>query len=323
MTYPGVFPFMNFTIFKQQLIGTLNLAFPFILISLWVPHYAFLWWVMGLYALAIGVYVFYINRTKSNTLKTVLKHEPSEQYKKLFNDEIERCGIKAASIVLRYAYPGDVGAIAMALYNMVIIDPMLWQGVEGDAEFDKVKNILETQVLPGIPEQQKFLQNQIREIISLDVQKFIFKHELGHIVHNYSNKSLAMIGLVGALATITALTTAYMAMSMFGGLAALITGILVGMASDLGFAYLNNFLFKAREEKKADTFAAQYSSRQEIEAAADFFEKHGHHVHAYKKKVGGLSAIVPSVFLTGHPDGAVRASYLRQLVAQLDIAYGS
>ena len=93
---------------------------------------------------------------------------------------------------------------------------------------------------------------------------------------------------------------------------ALFIGMIVGGMSDIVLTYASNIFFKLREEKKADIFAAEQSSAEEIEAAAQFFEQHLKLVDTYKEP-NSLFAYLPSSVLTGHPDGTNRASYLRDL----------
>jgi len=93
-------------------------------------------------------------------------------------------------------------------------------------------------------------------------------------------------------------------------------GIVVGCITDLTFTYLSNLLFKLREEKEADLFAAHYSSRAEIEATATFFEQHKK-IKDRLKDPNNFISLLPSVLTTGHLDSTSRARYLRSIAAKL------
>ena len=99
------------------------------------------------------------------------------------------------------------------------------------------------------------------------------------------------------------------------GIVAIGIGIVIGCITDLAFTYLSNAVFKLREEKEADLFAAHYSSRKEIEATATFFEQH-QKIKDRLKDPGNFWALLPSALATGHPDSMTRAHYLRALAAK-------
>jgi hypothetical protein len=119
-------------------------------------------------------------------------------------------------------------------------------------------------------------------------------------------------GLIGLFAAYSGISIGMMLMP-YNGFVALLCGMFAGGTADLLFTYISNALFTAREEKQADLFAAKHSSKEEILAAADFFEKHQMIVDQAKRNAGILGKI-PSVILNGHHDGFARAAILRNSV---------
>jgi Zn-dependent protease with chaperone function len=75
--------------------------------------------------------------------------------------------------------------------------------------------------------------------------------------------------------------------------------------------HINNALLKVYLEKQADHFAAQFSSKEELEAAAQFFEQYEHGAKKYLP-TPGLAAYLPITALTGHPEMTERVAYLRK-----------
>jgi hypothetical protein len=94
----------------------------------------------------------------------------------------------------------------------------------------------------------------------------------------------------------------------------------VGNTSDLLLTFISNAVWKLREEKKADQFAAQYSTIEDIEAAALFFEQHQEILDTYRQPRNFISYI-PSFIRTGHPNGKSRSKYLLKLVSQKTVKH--
>ena len=301
---------MNGNILYQQLIGVINISIPLIALYFLFPQYLMSFWAIMLCSVIVGVYLANVIYRSTRQLAAGLKFIPSDPYLKFFNKEIEHCGLHAEEVFVRYAYADD--GIAVTLLNTIAIDPMQWKGNEDDPEFVKAKSVIETHILPGVSENKKTLHTAIKKIISPDAQTFIFRHELGHIFFKYSLNRVIVVGVIGFIATCVGLMSTRVAMDSLGGFKALVLGMLVGTAVDLLLSYLSNIFFKSREEKKADMFAAQMSSKQEIEAAADFFERYEQYAQEYRKSEGGLIAFMPTILLSGHIGGVGRARYLRK-----------
>lgn len=293
----------------QEIISVSRLSVPLAILYLLFPNRLFSFLGIALCALAMGTYVAYATYKTTKNMADGLKHVPSDQHMQSFHHEITQCGLQPEDVCLRYAYADD--GIAITMLNTVAIDPMLWKGITDDPEFTKAKGIIETHLIPGIPETKKVLHAKLNETLSPNAQKFIFRHELGHVFHNYSKKRVLLTGVIGGITTLAGLLSASAAITPLGGIGAVLIGILVGSATDLSLTYSSNLFFKAREEKKADMFAMRYSSKEEIYAAADFFEQYEQCAQEYRKNTGGLMNSMPTTLLTGHPDGITRSNYLR------------
>jgi hypothetical protein len=300
------------SIIRQQIIGISKLSLPFIVFYSLVPHQLFSFWGIALGSLVSGIYVSYVSYKTTRTMADGLKHVPSTHHMQLFHNEIIQCGLQPNDICLRYAYADD--GIAMTMFNTVAIDPMLWKGIIDDPEFNRAKNIIETHVIPGVPEAKKILQAKINKALSPTVQKFIFKHELGHVFYNYSNKRIVVLGIIGAITACIGLLTAATVITTLGGIGAAVLGIVTAASIDLLLTYSSNLFFKAREEKRADAFAMQFSSKKEIEAAADFFEQYEEYAQEYRKSTLGLMNSMPTTMLTGYISGSIRVNHLRTTI---------
>lgn len=235
------------------------------------------------------------------------KFIPSPAQTALFNKTIVSCGLDPEKVALRYAYADD--GIAITLFNTIVIDPMLWKDVD-DPEFYKTREIIEKFVLPSVDEDKKRLHANIDTILTPTVQEFIFKHELGHIVRQFSIRRIILVGIIAFVSTSVALLTVRAAIHL-GGFTAFCIGFLVGTCVDLILSYASNVFFKAQEEKRADFFACSFSSREQIEHAADFFEQYEHFAQMYRETLGGIHILIPTILLSGYINGKSRSQYLK------------
>lgn len=296
-------------ILKQQLLGLFNLSIPFIILYQIYP--AILLSTSGkiICSLLMGLYVFYLDYRTTKTQTNSLKYSPS-----LYKPELEQiiidCSMSPQSVNLRYGYSSET--IAMTIMNTVIIDPILCQKFNQDPEAIKVIDILNHSIIRAMPDKQKERIEKIKNILTPEVQIFIFKHELGHVFANYSYKKSTLIGLTAVVIAYTGFTITFYFLKTFGFFAILI-GIIIAGLTDLILGFSSNILFKAREEKNADLFAAKFSSPAEINAAANFFEILQEIVNADKPSMKPLDAL-PSTILNGYYDGKTRAKYLRAVV---------
>jgi hypothetical protein len=310
-------PFMNLNnsivnvlkSFKQQAIGVVNIglmvgAFYF----LFPTHFVTL---MGkvLISLFIGFYLYFISKKADTNKIAGLLFTPTGEHKDHFEELIRTCDMKPENLKLRYSYT-DTG-IAMAAYAAVCIDPMMWNGLESDPQAHKAVEAIEQYVMPAVPLYAKERIHKFKSMLTPAVQDFIFKHELGHIAHNYSSKKLLLTGAIGALATFLGITAALS--SILLGYGAFFVGLLVGGVADVVLSYVSNLFFKLQEEKAADKFAVDYSSRNDIQAAARFFEAHQTVVDTHREE-DNILQMLPSALISGHQNGKDRARYLRGLI---------
>lgn len=241
-----------------------------------------------------------------------LLYMPTGHYDAEFKKMIAECNVDPKTVKLKYAFTNEM--CAMAVFDTIIIDPIVSSSVSEDPEALKVKDIFQASIKPSMTETQKNRIHLVEQALSPAALRFIFKHELGHVMSNYSPKKLGVLFLASFLAAYCAITSAS-AVMQFGGIVAIFTGLLAGFVGDLLFTYASNLSFKAYEEKKADQFAAQFSSRADIQAAADFFERHQEIIDTHQEP-GNYLAFLPSIIVSGHPHGTTRASYLRAIAAE-------
>jgi Zn-dependent protease with chaperone function len=132
------------------------------------------------------------------------------------------------------------------------------------------------------------------------------------VVANYSRNKLFLVFATGVIFSFSGLMVAQVLLPL-SALGALCVGMIVAGVLDLLLAYVTNYFFKVQQEREADLFAARYSTQEEIQAAALFFEKHQDLRDAHKDTNGFLNRL-PSTLTTGHPDGHTRAFYLRSFI---------
>ncbi len=303
---------MRSTMFKQQIIGIINLSVPIIILFKFSPDFVFSL-VGTLFCSALtGIYICYLNGKIGKNMIRSLKYSPTSQNLEKLTKLIVECNVDPKSVTLNYAYTNEM--IAMATFNNIIIDPIVWSGLDEDPEALKVKDIFNQAIEPTLSPRQKSRLDGIKEVLSAGAQRFIFKHELGHVFHNFSNRNLGIICAIGMVSTYIGIMTASKVMCL-GGIVAIIAGMFAGGISDLLFSYTSNILFKSNEEKKADMFAARYSSPEDIKEAADFFERHQAILDKHQEP-GTMLPRIPSIITTGHPNGRSRAFYLHKIAEQ-------
>jgi hypothetical protein len=295
---------------KQQILGVINLSLPLILLYYVYPALLFCFSGQVFCAVLLAGYVYYLNRKSAKNLVASLRYVPTQQHKEYLEALLASCGYDSKRVSLNYAYTNE--QIAMAVYSTIIVDPIVWSITDEDPSALQVKDIFDKYIEPGLTQNAKMRINGMRQILSPAAQRFIFRHELGHVAYNFSYKKLCVLFFTSFCAAYAGIISAIWTLHL-GGILALLIGMIVGGISDIVLTYASNVFFKLREEKRADIFAAQHSSAEEIEAAAQFFEQHQNLVDTYKEP-NSLLAYLPSSVLTGHPDGINRASYLRDLV---------
>lgn len=303
---------MNFFItLITQLIGLFNLAIPAMVAYILAP--AFVASTIGkiFFSSLIGLSVWYAMYSNTKKQTRILQFIPSGIYKQNFDGLIKACAIEPDTIHLRYGYTNEM--LAMAMFNTVIIDPLLWSGVEEDPEFIKVNKVLTDHVLPTLSELQKTRLAKVKPLFSPAVQNFIFRHELAHVYNNFSIKKLLIVGLCGALTGYTGMSLALAFKHL--GFNAILMSVCAAWLVDLLLTFGSNIFFKSFAEKNADIFAAQYSTCEEIEAAAEFFEQL-QIIYDIHKDSSALASYLPSIIISGHLNGKSRGRYLRAIARQ-------
>jgi len=298
-------------VLRQTIIGVINLSFPIIVACQFYPALLTSVWGRLICCLLLGSYVYYLNKKTADTMVTSFRFTPSAAWKDELSTLVSDCGVDPHTITINYAYTAE--NTAMAVYRTLVLDPVVASTIAEDPEAQKVMDIFQKFVEPGLSPLQKTRLAETKQFFTPAAQRFVFRHELGHVVYNFSQKKLGVIFLIGASSAWCALSIAALVVSV-NGIAAIVAGMVVGGVADLVFTYTSNFFFKIHEEKKADLFAAQYSSPEEIEAAALFFEKHAELQEQHGDK--NFLAKLPSAWRSGHPEGRDRAAYLRGLLSK-------
>jgi len=296
---------MVLSLISQEIIGIIQLSIPIIILYSIVPKRFFNYLIIPC-SLAMGIFFIFSNYQLTRNTINSLTLIPSGSCMNSFENEVTRCGLNSKNIHLYYRHNGD--SIARTGFNTVIIDPMIWKNTEDDPQIPAIKKHL-NEVLPN---PTLSMLNKIKNMFSLKAQNFFLRHELGHIFHNFSNKYIISLGAIGFLETLGALTIATTAIPVLGGIGAISIGILTGCILDLSLTYLNNVFFKAQEELRADAFAAKFSSQEEIEEVANFFEKYEElFTNDYDEKMGLLAYLSKTIF-TGYPSTPARIQHLRK-----------
>ena len=174
---------MLFTLLKNQFIGILNLSLPVLAVAYFYPSLLCQWYTILLVSLALGLYIFYLNYKMARNQIDGLLYKPTGLVREKIEKIIIDCGLDPVSFELRYAFSNEM--IGSATFNTIIIDPLVWSIIEEDPEAIKVKQILEAQLVPNFSELQKKRYSAIKEVFSPYAQRFIFKHELAHVAHNF------------------------------------------------------------------------------------------------------------------------------------------
>lgn len=299
-----------FLILKQQIIGVINLSIPLLVLVYFYPTLVFTFPGVLTCSLVMGIYIGFLNYRATKNHANHLQFIPSGQSQYLLEQWITDVGMNPATIQLRYGYCQE--GVALAIFNTVVIDPVICNLFDQDPEAMKAKQAIELYVIPTLPQERKNKIARMKEIISPDAQHFIFIHELGHVFYSYSIKKIILNGFIGMFATYCGISVGVIVFTFWGGLPGTICGMVTGGLVDLIVSYLSNIFFKVREEKNADFFAAQRSSPEVINAAAHFFEQHQAIMDSEKER-GDILAQLPSTLMTGHPNGKTRAKYLRDL----------
>lgn len=293
----------------QQIAGVINLSIPVIAVFYMSPELLFhTFGPLGI-AMLLGAYIWFLNYQQHKAGIARLLYSPTDSHKEKFDSWIRSCGLDSTRINLKYAYTAE--QFAMTMGNTVIIDPICCSVCQNDSASAPVYTVFNQLIEPGLSSNAKKRIVAYKEMLPLQVQSFLFKHELGHVAARFAVQKLCIIFVSGTVAAYCGIMLAK-ALLLFNPYAAVLAGMVVGGLIDLSFAYVTNLLFKYPAEKQADLFAARYSSKEEIVAAAHFFEKLDEVRETYKDNDSFLKKL-PSPLAFGYPTGKERCAYLLKI----------
>lgn len=302
---------MIFFILLQQIIGVTYIAIFFISLYQISPSFALSRQGVALWSLLVGLYVGGVSYYTTHSQSQGLLFAPTGPHSQQFTQEVSKCGCDTEIVCVRYAYTDD--AIATTHFNTIALDSMAWSTTQNDPEAVKARDMIEKCIIPHVPADKKELHTAIQNNLSKDAQAFIFRHELGHVFYNDSMRRVVRAAFVGAIGMGMTLTLASLLMPILGGVRTALACVGVGAVADLLFGYASNLFFKVYEEKRADLFAAKFSSQKEIEAAASFFETYEVACGKYRDGLNSMLYLLPLSLYNGHIDGVIRARYLREI----------
>lgn len=295
------------SILVQELVGVTRLAVPVVLVACFWPQFLFNVWGRILCALALAIYLFFVNYKAAQTTINQLTFAPSGQVQDQFGQHVSSCGINPQHVRIRYAFTNEM--IATSVFDTVSLDPLLWSEIQTDPSCAQATEVLNVHVLPGIKPEAKMRMEKIRAILTPGAQRFLLKHELGHLVDNYSYKKLVTNSIIIFIAAYAGIAVATTAIQLAGGVVSAALGMLLAGTVDIAISRLANRLFHTRAEMAADHFAIHHSPTEDTLAAADFFEKHQAVLDTHTENV--LALYLPSEWVLGYPDGKSRAEQLR------------
>jgi hypothetical protein len=296
--------------FKASFIAYINFSIPIILIFYMFPALMFNNLADVMISIPMGIWIFYLHYMQLKTAQNSLLYVPSGRHKELFDSYIRLCNFDPSKVIIKYAYTGQ--QMGMAMGNTLIIDPTTCSICKDDVNANPVLNVFHQLYEANLDELGKRRQSLQLQNLTPEIQAFIFKHELGHIVGNYSYKELGVNFVIATLSFYGGISMAKFILSSFGILPAIFAGILAATFLDIFLTLFSNLLFKVRAEKRADYFAAKYSSKEEIIQAAHFFVEEQEIIDVYKNSNDWVLKL-PIELYSGHPHAKSRKKYLLQL----------
>lgn len=291
--------------FRQQIVGVINLSIPLIILFYMMPGLLITPWGPICCAILLGMYIWYLNYQQYKAGVARLLYVPSGVHKELFDSWIRSSGVDSSLINLRYAYTGE--QFAMTMGNTIVIDSICYSVCADDIANEPVLNVFKNIVEPGLSDNTKKRLAAYKEILTPGVQAFLFKHEVGHVVHKFAFKKLLLVFVLGAVSAYAGILTAKYVL-VFHPLLAIVSGMIIAGILDLLLTYASNYFFKYFAEKNADLFAARHSSVEDIVAAAEFFAKLQEINETYKDQ-GNFMTKLP-IALLGYASGKERKAYL-------------
>ena len=301
--------FVNFLV--QEMKGIARISMPILIIAYVAPNTIANPYSSLLIAMIIAAWRVFLMYQQAKNEAVILKFEPTGDIRAELDELVSSCGMNPATINLRYRFVNDM--VAVTTFNLIGIDHMVWHGLENDSQAVQAKNIIEQVIMFNWTQEQRDNLAKIKQFLSPAAQRFIFRHELGHIYYQYTYKKLISVGLIITLFAYAGIRLAYNLYPMLGMLAILVAIVAAGVL-DIALSYVSNYFFKTWAERYADEFAARYSNAEEILAAADFFERYQEIIDSTRKPLGMLAKL-PNSLLAGYPETPIRVAYLRDIAA--------
>lgn len=308
------------SILKQEALGILNLSLPISALIFLSSQFEFSNSIILICSFLFGLYLFFLNYKSAQSQIKQLKFEPCDENKKELAKIVEQVGMNLSQVNIRYSYTTEM--ICATTFNTISIDPLYCNSLENDSNFQEAKNLIEKYILPQLDLNFKARIEKIKEALTIPAQNFIIRHELGHVYYNYSIKKLLIVSLIGSVAMFMGFKAAIWANSVLGYFSNfylhIIFGLVVAAIIDIILSYSSNLFFKLNEENRADLFAVKYSTFEEINQAANFFEKFSE--ITAKNEITGIISFLPTTILTGYNEGKVRAQILREMALNKKLA---
>lgn len=304
---------MFVSLLSQNFLSFVWFSVPFMVFYCHKPKFALSTKGALLCSLFLGLRFFTVSYYQTTNMVKKLQYAPTGKSREYFDQQIKKVGLNPNHIILRYGYCDK--SVALTSFNTVIIDQMLWKGMGGrDPMRTAAQKIVKIHVQPTLPMHSKQFHKKLKNALTRDVQKFVFKHELGHVIDRYSWKALLLTGAIGFVSAYSGIYALQLLLVGYKGVVAF--GGAIGVASivHLSLTYLSNALFKAPKEREADMFAVKHSSKREIKAAADFFEKYERYSKEYRKLIGDTYSEKAPRLLMGYYSGKERVQYLRDSI---------
>ena len=263
-----------------NLIAMINLSTPIVVLFIVYPALLHNPIIKLLCSLGIGLYIWLIYYFQTKNLKKKFIDLPSTDYRVTFDAIIKSCNAKPEDFTIKYAYTAQ--QLAITFRNTIIIDPINFTLCNSDSNCQLTIANYKQHSLPHLNLFQQKLEEVRQSDFNDQVQKFIVRHEIGHIINHYTNKKLFILFASGFLVTWFSISIAQLLISMVHISIVLIATYLFAIMIDHLLTFASNYIFKAIAEKNADLFAAKHSTVQEITATAHFFSKEHEITEQYK-----------------------------------------
>lgn len=287
-------------------ISALSIAW----IIYWSYSATFYLWQKIFLSVVFGLIMFIIALVMFKLLPKRLRHKPSQPFNEYMDTVITSCKMQPEKIRTRYSYLN--GAVAAALNNIIIIDPLTWNGLKNEEDAAKMLDLIKKKILPTMPPLRQELMIQIKNLLSVEVQAFILRHELGHVYYWHSTIRCLFLGIQYSFSIFMGLYSATLFTN--NAYSEPYVAMLIGVLASIVIAVIINVIFGTRQEKAADLFAAQYSTKEEQEAFVQFIEQLEVVVVDCYRAMKRIR--IPSQLLTGHPSSHKRAEYIRNFNKQ-------